>query len=114
MVFVLLRCYLNAALKPVVRSPLGFVLLANIAFWIIAIDVWSAGVILLFFLTGKFPIFQSNDDIEGLMEIAVIIGRKQMERTATLHSTFLLLLCADFFLTRPRSNAGYKHPFTRI
>ncbi|KAF9562510.1 kinase-like protein [Agrocybe pediades] len=50
-----------------------------------AIDVWSAGVILLFFLTGKFPIFQSNDDIEGLMEIAVIIGKKNIERAATLH-----------------------------
>ncbi|KAF9480183.1 kinase-like protein [Pholiota conissans] len=50
-----------------------------------AIDVWSAGVILLFFLTGKFPIFQSNDDIEGLMEIALIIGRKKIEKVATLH-----------------------------
>ncbi|TFK46935.1 kinase-like protein [Heliocybe sulcata] len=51
-----------------------------------AIDVWSAGVILLFFLTGKFPLFQSNDDIEALMEIAVIIGKRKMERIATLHS----------------------------
>ncbi|PPQ66180.1 hypothetical protein CVT24_000157 [Panaeolus cyanescens] len=51
-----------------------------------AIDVWSTGIILLFFLTGKFPIFQSNDDIEALMEIAVIIGRRNMEKTATLHS----------------------------
>ncbi|KAH9482230.1 Cell cycle serine/threonine-protein kinase hsk1 [Psilocybe cubensis] len=50
-----------------------------------AIDVWSAGIILLFFLTGKFPIFQSNDDIEGLMEIAVIIGKRKIERAATLH-----------------------------
>jgi cell division control protein 7 len=51
-----------------------------------AIDVWSAGMILLFFLTGKFPVFQSNDDIEALMEIASIIGRKRMEKAATLHS----------------------------
>jgi cell division control protein 7 len=51
----------------------------------IAIDVWSAGVILLFFLSKKFPIFQSNDDIEGLMEIAVIIGKRKIERAATLH-----------------------------
>ncbi|KIM36088.1 hypothetical protein M413DRAFT_427965 [Hebeloma cylindrosporum] len=50
-----------------------------------AIDVWSAGVILLFFLSRKFPIFQSNDDIEGLMEIAVIIGKRKIERAATLH-----------------------------
>ncbi|KAF7310774.1 Kinase-like protein [Mycena chlorophos] len=51
-----------------------------------AIDVWAAGVILLFFLTGKFPLFQSSDDNEALMELAVILGRKKMEKTATLHS----------------------------
>ncbi|KAF8897933.1 kinase-like domain-containing protein [Infundibulicybe gibba] len=51
-----------------------------------AIDVWATGMILLFFLTGKFPLFQSNDDIEALMEIATIIGRRKMEKTATLHS----------------------------
>ncbi|KAL4251096.1 hypothetical protein ABKN59_005629 [Abortiporus biennis] len=51
-----------------------------------AIDVWSAGMILLFFLTGKFPLFQSNDDVEALMEIATIIGRRRMEKVATLHS----------------------------
>ncbi|KAH7887499.1 kinase-like protein [Phlebopus sp. FC_14] len=51
-----------------------------------AIDVWSAGIILLFFLTGKFPLLQSSDDIEALMEIATIIGRQRMEKTAILHS----------------------------
>ncbi|KII94691.1 hypothetical protein PLICRDRAFT_33505 [Plicaturopsis crispa FD-325 SS-3] len=51
-----------------------------------AIDVWAAGMILLFFLTGKFPLFQSNDDVEALMEIAAIIGRRRMEKAATLHS----------------------------
>ena len=52
-----------------------------------AIDVWAAGMILLFFLTEKFPLFQSNDDTEALMEIASIIGKKRMEKAATLHST---------------------------
>ncbi|EKM59990.1 uncharacterized protein PHACADRAFT_206206 [Phanerochaete carnosa HHB-10118-sp] len=51
-----------------------------------AIDVWSAGVILLFFLTKKFPLFQASDDVEALMEIATIIGKRQMEKIATLHS----------------------------
>ncbi|KAI0775876.1 kinase-like protein [Trametes elegans] len=51
-----------------------------------AIDVWSAGMILLFFLTKKFPLFQSNDDTEALMEIATIIGKRRMEKAATLHS----------------------------
>lgn len=51
-----------------------------------AIDVWSAGVIFLFFLTKKFPLFQASDDVEALMEIATIIGKRQMEKVATLHS----------------------------
>ncbi|TRM60110.1 kinase-like domain-containing protein [Schizophyllum amplum] len=51
-----------------------------------AIDVWSVGTILLFFLTGKFPIFQSSDDTEALMEIATIVGKQKMERVAALHS----------------------------
>lgn len=50
-----------------------------------AVDMWSAGMILLFFLTGKFPLFQSNDDVEALLEIACIIGRRRMEKAATLH-----------------------------
>jgi len=53
-----------------------------------AIDVWSSGIIFLFFLTRKFPLFQSNDDVEALMELSTIIGRKGMERTATLHSAY--------------------------
>ena len=32
--------------------------------------------------------FQSNDDVEALMELSAIIGRKGMERTATLHSAY--------------------------
>jgi cell division control protein 7 len=51
----------------------------------LAVDMWSAGMILLFFLAGKFPLFQSNDDVEALLEIACIIGRRRMEKAATLH-----------------------------
>ena len=42
----------------------------------------------MFFLTGKFPIFQSNDDVEGLMELALIMGRRNVEKVATLHGKF--------------------------
>lgn len=61
-------------------------LITDVVCLLLAIDVWSAGMILLFFLTGKFPIFQSQDDMEALVEIATIIGHKQMEKVATLHS----------------------------
>jgi cell division control protein 7 len=48
--------------------------------------VWSAGIMLLSILTHKFPVFNSSDDIEALMEIAAIFGRPAMERCALLHS----------------------------
>lgn len=51
-----------------------------------ALDMWAAGIILLFFLTGKFPLFQSNDDMEALIEIACVVGKRKMEKAATLHS----------------------------
>ncbi|KAJ1960676.1 Cell division control protein 7 [Dipsacomyces acuminosporus] len=56
----------------------------------VAIDMWSAGVILLCFLTRRFPFFQSTDDTEALLEIAVLYGRLEMERAAVaLGRTFL-------------------------
>ncbi|KDQ15378.1 hypothetical protein BOTBODRAFT_108590 [Botryobasidium botryosum FD-172 SS1] len=52
----------------------------------VAIDIWSAGTILLSFLACKFPIFNANDDIEALMELAAILGKRKMEKCAQLHN----------------------------
>ncbi|GAA96117.1 uncharacterized protein L969DRAFT_91572 [Mixia osmundae IAM 14324] len=52
----------------------------------VSIDVWSVGVILLSFLTRRFPFFNSNDDIEALMEIVTLVGRRRMEKCAELHN----------------------------
>ncbi|KAF8329818.1 kinase-like domain-containing protein [Cantharellus anzutake] len=51
-----------------------------------ALDIWSAGTILLSILACKFPVFQASDDIEALMELAAIFGRKTMEKCARLHN----------------------------
>ncbi|OMJ24872.1 Cell cycle serine/threonine-protein kinase hsk1 [Smittium culicis] len=45
-----------------------------------SIDIWSAGVILLCFLTKRFPFFQSTDDTEALLEISVLFGKVAMEQ----------------------------------
>ncbi|SNX82707.1 related to CDC7 - protein kinase [Melanopsichium pennsylvanicum] len=52
----------------------------------VAIDIWSAGVILLTLLIRRFPVFNSNDDVEALLEIAVIFGKSRLEMCAMLHN----------------------------
>ncbi|RKO90191.1 kinase-like domain-containing protein, partial [Blyttiomyces helicus] len=47
-----------------------------------AIDMWSAGVVLLSIWSGSFPFFKSDDDIEALLEIAVIFGKKPIAELA--------------------------------
>ncbi|OXM81671.1 cell division control protein 7 [Cryptococcus neoformans Bt63] len=56
----------------------------------VAVDVWSAGIILFSILTQKFPAFNSSDDIEALMEIAAIFGKTAMERCALLHNRTMI------------------------
>lgn len=50
-----------------------------------SIDIWSVGVILLTMLSRRFPFFHSADDIDALLEITTIFGRKKMRDTALLH-----------------------------
>ncbi|KAK0554532.1 Cell division control protein 7 [Tilletia horrida] len=52
----------------------------------VAVDIWSAGVILLCFLTKRFPLFNADDDVIALLEMAVIVGRKDMSACAMIHN----------------------------
>lgn len=52
----------------------------------VAIDIWSVGIIMLGFLTKRFPIFNSMDDVEALLELGTIFGKRRMEQVALLHS----------------------------
>lgn len=47
-----------------------------------AIDVWSAGVVLLSLLSKQFPFFNSTDDQDAIVEIACIFGSRPMEKCA--------------------------------
>ncbi|KAF8592197.1 kinase-like protein [Ramaria rubella] len=55
-----------------------------------AVDIWSAGTILLFFLTGKFPLFHCPNDTEALVEIAVLLGKKAIEKAGVLHNRLII------------------------
>lgn len=51
------------------------------------IDMWSVGVILLTLLGRRFPFFNSTDDIDALIEIASIFGKKKMQGVAAMHGS---------------------------
>lgn len=49
------------------------------------IDIWSAGVIGLSLLARKFPLFNSPDDIDALIEILLIFGQEKLSKAVELH-----------------------------
>lgn len=49
------------------------------------IDIWSAGVIALSLITRKFPLFNSPDDIDALVELTLIFGLEKLTKCAELH-----------------------------
>lgn len=51
----------------------------------VKLDVWSAGVMLLTIMAKRFPFFHSADDIDAVIELASIFGRKWMMRAAMKH-----------------------------
>ena len=42
------------------------------------IDIWSAGIILLSFLSQRYPFFKSPDDLTSLYEISLIVGTQSL------------------------------------
>lgn len=66
-----------------------------------AIDMWSAGVILLTLLSRRFPFFHSQDDIDALLELTNIFGKRKMRETSLLHGQV-------FDCTIPYSEGGHS------
>ncbi|GAA5826303.1 hypothetical protein JCM11251_007247 [Rhodosporidiobolus azoricus] len=62
----------------------------------VALDIWSVGIILLCFLTRRFPFFNSNDDTEALAEITAIFGKKRMELCASMHNRIFQTNVPDY------------------
>lgn len=49
------------------------------------IDIWSVGVIMLSLLSRRFPMFQSLDDTDSLLELCSIFGWKRLRKAASIH-----------------------------
>ena len=55
------------------------------------VDIWSVGVVLLSFLTGRYPFFTSRSDVTGICEIAAVVGVDRMSRAAGTLDRVLVL-----------------------
>lgn len=47
-----------------------------------AIDMWSAGVILLSLLSGRYPFFKASDDLVALTQIMTVRGSRETIKAA--------------------------------
>ncbi|XP_067661829.1 cell division cycle 7-related protein kinase-like [Haliotis asinina] len=47
-----------------------------------AVDIWSAGVIFLSLLSGRYPFFRANDDVTALAQIISIMGSEEVKVAA--------------------------------
>lgn len=54
-------------------------------------DVWSVGVIMLSAITGRYPFFQSPSDLDGLAEIAALLGSTPLKAMAWKYNKNLRL-----------------------
>ncbi|RLV90368.1 Cell division control protein 7 [Spathaspora sp. JA1] len=49
------------------------------------IDIWSAGIIGFSLLTRKFPLFNSPDDTDAIVELILLFGLEKFQKCAELH-----------------------------
>lgn len=55
-----------------------------------AVDIWSAGVIFLSLLSGRYPFFRANDDMTALAQIVSTFGSEQVKEAAKACGWYLL------------------------
>ncbi|XP_021380364.1 cell division cycle 7-related protein kinase-like [Mizuhopecten yessoensis] len=55
-----------------------------------AVDIWSAGVIFLSLLSGRYPFFRANDDLTALAQIISIMGSEEVVASASTYGKKLL------------------------
>lgn len=53
------------------------------------IDNWSVGVIMLTVMSRRFPFFNSNDDVDAMIELTHVFGAPKMKRCAIKHGALL-------------------------
>ena len=55
-----------------------------------AVDIWSAGVILLCLLSGRYPFFKAHDDMSAMAQIVALFGSEECIAAAKSYSEYIL------------------------
>lgn len=74
------RRYINALIRKCL-SELRYVGFA-------AVDIWSAGVIFLSLLSGRYPFFKASDDMTSLAQIVSIFGYREVKAAAATYGMY--------------------------
>lgn len=65
------------------------------------IDIWSSGIIGLSLFARKFPLFNSPDDTDALVELAIIFGLEKLQKCSELHGCGLEINLSNLNSTYP-------------
>lgn len=57
-----------------------------------SVDIWSAGVIFLSLLSGRYPFFKANDDLTALAQIITLMGSEPVKNAAKIIGKDLICL----------------------
>jgi len=56
------------------------------------VDIWSAGVIMLSLLSGRYPFFKSGDDLNAIAQIISIFGSEQVSASAKTYGWLVVVI----------------------
>lgn len=71
---------------------------------ITAVDIWSAGVIFLSLLSGRYPFFRANDDMTALAQIISIMGSEEVSLSAKAYGKSMFILLLNIGNAKPIDN----------
>lgn len=58
--------------------------------FVLAVDIWSAGIIMLSIMSGSYPFFSAPDDITALMEMVTVFGTNELRNTANKLGSYFI------------------------